>query len=186
MTSGEPPQHLRRAEYRAWAAAQSRTRFERIGGVVVAVAPERAAHNRLKASAWLLLRQSIQANRLPCEAFANGVTVEIGHADDLIPDAMVRCSDLPPGDVLAVNDPVIVVEVLSPATATVDRAVKLRAYFRLPSVQHYLIVAAEQRRVVHHRRAGGILVTSVHTEGTIALEPPGMLFDVSALYAEAA
>ena len=83
-------------------------------------------------------------------------------------------------------DPLIVVEVLSPSTSATDRSEKLEKYFRLPSVQHYLIVWADRRRVVHHRRDGGSVATSVHTEGTIALDPPGMLFDVIALYAEAA
>ena len=56
----EPPQRLSRAEYRAWADAQPRGRFERHSGVVVAMAPERAIHALLKVAAWLLLRQSIQ------------------------------------------------------------------------------------------------------------------------------
>jgi Uma2 family endonuclease len=76
--------------------------------------------------------------------------------------------------------------VLSPSTRTTDRSEKLEKYFRLPSVQHYLIVWADRRRVVHHRRACGNVATTVHIEGTIMLDPPGMLFDVAALYAEAA
>lgn len=34
----------------------------------------------------------------------------------------------------------ILVEVLSPDSGTRDRVTKLRAYFTIPSVQHYLIV----------------------------------------------
>jgi hypothetical protein len=63
---------------------------------------------------------------------------------------------------------------------------KLEKYFRPPSVQYYLIVWADQRRVVHPRRACGSVATMVHTEGTITLDPPGLPFDVAALYAEAA
>ena len=36
-------------------------------GVVVAMAPERAGHNRRKALVWQILRQAVQAAGLPCE-----------------------------------------------------------------------------------------------------------------------
>jgi Uma2 family endonuclease len=182
----EPPQRLSRAEYRAWAAAQPHGRFERHSGVVVAMAPERAVHALLKANAWLLLRQSVQAHRLPCQVFPDGMTVEIDEDDDFEPDAIVRCGDRLADDLTTVPDPLIVVEVLSPSTSATDRTTKLEKYFRLPTVQHYLIIWADRRRVVHHRRAGGSVETAAHTEGAITLDPPGMLFDVAALYAEAA
>jgi Uma2 family endonuclease len=182
----EPQQRLSRAEYRAWGAAQSHGRFERHSGVVVAMAPERLAHNRLKANAWLLLRQSIQANQLPCEALTEGMTVEIGDDDDFEPDAIVRCGVRLADDATTVSDPLILVEVLSPSSNATDRTTKLEHYFRLPSVQHYLIVWPDWRWVVHHRRDGNGVETTVHTEGAITLDPPGMLFDVPALYAEGA
>src|SRR5262249_52748469 len=153
----------------AWAAAQPRGRFERHSKVVVVMAPERLAHNRTKAAAWLLLRQGIQADRLPCEVFTDGMTVEIGEDDDFEPDAIVRCGErLANDDTTAVPDPLIVVEVLSPSTSATDRAEKLEKYFWLPSVQHYLIIWADRQRVVHHRRAGSGVETTVHTEGAIA------------------
>jgi Uma2 family endonuclease len=181
----EPPQRLSRAEYRAWAAAQPRGRFERHSGVVVAMAPERLAHVRLKAVAWLLLRQGIQVNRLPCEALVDGVGVEIDEDDDFEPDAIVRCGERLADNATKVPDPLIVVEVLSPSTSATDRTTKLEKYFRLPTVQHYLIVWADRPRVVHHRRVASGVETAVHTESTITLDPPGLLFDVAALYAEA-
>ena len=133
----EPPQRLSRAEYRAWAAAQPHGRFERHSGVVVAMAPERAVHALLKANAWLLLRQSVQAHRLPCQVFPDGMTVEIDEDDDFEPDAIVRCGDRLADDLTTVPDPLIVVEVLSPSTSATDRTTKLEKYFRLPTVQHY-------------------------------------------------
>jgi Uma2 family endonuclease len=182
----EPPLAMSRSEYRAWADAQPRGRFERHSGVVVAMAPERAVHTRLKAATWLLLRQAIQVNLLPCEAFPDGMGVEIDADDDFEPDAIVRCGERLADDETKVPDPLIVVEVLSPSISATDRSKKREKYFRLPTVQHYLIVWADRRRVVHHRRDGGSVATTVHTEGAITLDPPGMLFDVAALYAETA
>ena len=182
----EPAQRLSRADYRAWAAAQSRGRFERHSAVVVAMAPERVAHVRLKAAAWALLRDGIRANQLPCEALTGGMTVEIGEDDDYEPDAIVRCGVRLADDATTVPDPLIVVEVLSPSTSAIDRSVKLERYYRLPSVQHYLIIWTDRHRVVHHRRVGDGVETTSRTDGAIRLDPPGLLFNVTALYAEAA
>jgi Uma2 family endonuclease len=184
--TNEPEQRLSRAEYRAWVAAQPRGRFERHSGVVVAMAPERVAHVRRKAAAWVLLRDGIQANRLPCEALPDGMTVEIGEDDDFEPDALVRWGERLANDATVVPDPLIVVEVLSPSTAATDRTTKLERYFRLPSVQHYLIVWAGRHRVEHYRRVGSGVETASRTDGALTLDPPGMLFNVTALYAEVA
>jgi Uma2 family endonuclease len=181
----EPPRRLTRAEYHAWCAAQPRGRFERHAGVVVAMAPESINHQRLKAAAWVLLRNGIAANQLPCEAFPDGMTVEVGENDDFEPDAIVRCGERLADDATTVPDPLIVVEVLSPKTSAIDRETKFERYFRLPTVQHYLIVGTRRRHVVHHRRAGDGVETAVRTDGAIRLDPPGMPFNVSALYAEA-
>ncbi len=69
----------------------------------------------------------------------------------------------------------IVVEVLSPSSGYRDNAHKLANYFRVPSIQHYLIVDPNVRRIVHHKRgAGDALETRICAEGAIKLDPPGM------------
>jgi Uma2 family endonuclease len=180
----EPVQRLNRAAFRAWADAQPRGRYERHGGVVIAMAPERSNHARLKATAWRLLREGIIAAGIACEAFPDGMTVEIGEDHDFEPDAIVRCGFPRLGNVTRVPDPLIIVEVLSPSTSVTDRTEKFSAYFRLPSVQHYLIVWSDRIRVVHHRRDGDTITTEAYTAGTVALAPPGLSLDVGDLYAE--
>jgi Uma2 family endonuclease len=78
----------------------------------------------------------------------------------------------------------IIVEVLSPATSATDRAWKLREYFRLPSVRHYLIVWADRQQIVHHRRdEAGAIATAVVTSGDIRFEPPGIAISIEEIYA---
>ena len=72
---------------------------------------------------------------------------------DFEPDALLRCGPRLPGDSTSVPDPLVVIEVLSPDSGTRDRATKLRACFKLPSVQHYLIVWPDERRIVRHSRS---------------------------------
>jgi Uma2 family endonuclease len=75
---------------------------------------------------------------------------------------------------IEVPNPVIVVEVLSPSTRRIDASAKLAGYFRISSVQHYLIVDPDRRFVIHHARgAGDLLSTRVVHEGRISLAPPG-------------
>lgn len=173
-----------RDEYRRWAAAQPCGRYERVAGEVVAMAPERAAHVRAKTRVWRALDQAIRASALPCEALGDGVTVEVGDDTDYEPDAVVNCGPRMGDDAIAAPNPVVVVEVLSPSTRSVDTGAKLADYFRVPSIRHYLIVRADRRAVVHHRRRddGGI-ETKLVADGQIALDPPGVGILVDDLYA---
>ncbi len=175
---------LARKDYRLWAETQPHGRHERIAGEIVAMAPERGAHLRVKAATWLALRQAILAAGLPCEALPDGATVEVGDDTDYEPDAVVTCGERMGDDAVVAPNPVIVVEVLSPSTCSVDTGAKLVDYFRVPSIRHYLIVRADRRSVVHHRRRddGGI-ETSIAVEGTILLEPPGLRLAVEDFYA---
>ena len=173
-----------RAAFRAWALQQGRRRFERQNGAVVAMAPERVDHARIKAQVWEALKAAIRSTGAPCEAFVDGPTVEIDGRTDFEPDVVVTCGARTEGSALAVRNPVIVVEVLSPSTGERDAGEKLDGYFRLPSVQHYLMVSAQARMVIHHSRLDGEkLLTQLHRSGEISLEPPGFRISVAAVYA---
>lgn len=179
----QAPAILSREEYRRWAEAQPRGRHELVAGEVVAMAPERIEHLRVKAAVWLALRQAIRAAGVPCEALPDGATIEIGNDTDYEPDAVVACGERMAGDKVAVSNPVIVVEVLSPSTRSVDTGAKLADYFRVPSIQHYLIVRADRCAVIHHRRRDdGAIETRFIAEGRIPLDPPGIGVAVEDFY----
>ncbi len=179
-----PPTKMTREEYRRWAEAQPRGRYELVEGEIVAMAPERVAHLRVKVRAWQALDRAIRAANLPCEALPDGATVEVSDDTDYEPDAVVNCGERIAGDAVAAPNPVVVVEVLSPSTQSVDTGAKLADYFRVPSIQHYLIVRADRRAVIHHRRReGGEIETRLLAEGRIVLDPPGLHFAVEDFYA---
>ncbi len=174
---------LSRQAFRDWAAQQPRGRFERAGGQPVAMAPERWVHARLKARVWQALDRAIRDANLPCEAAPDGMTVEIGDDTDYEPDALVNRGPPIPDDATAAPNPVVIVEVLSPSTAALDAGGKLADYFRLPSVQHYLLVRPLRPEIIHHRRAGNRIETAIIRQGTIRLDPPGIGFTLEAVYA---
>ncbi len=181
----EPETPMTRQEFLAWVDQQPSGRFERIDGVVVAMAPERASHNLRKGSARDALRRAIrEAGLTSCQVFGDGMTVQVENSD-FEPDALLRCGPLLPGDSTTVPDPVVLVEVLSPDSGTRDRATKLRAYFKLPSVQHYLIVWPDEQRIVHHSRMpNDEVATQIFVSGEIRLGPPGIVMTVEEFYAD--
>ena len=93
------------------------------------------------------------------------------------------CGPHAAADAVEIDNPIIVVEVLSPSTAAIDHGPKLSGYFSLPSVQHYLILDPERRVVIHHKRGvGDAIETRVLSEGAVKLDPPGFEVAVEALF----
>lgn len=158
-------------------------RYELVAGEVVAMAPERAAHARLKARIWRALDDQIGAHGWSGEALPDGMTVKIDEHTAYEPDAVVHCGARLADDALLVPEPGIVVEVLSPTTKAHDAGAKLADYFRLPSVRHYLLVRTERPTVIHHRRGDdGSIATRIVTAGALALDPPGLTLDLARIY----
>lgn len=118
----EPEAPMTWEEFLAWVDQQPSGRFERIDGIVVAMAPERISHIRRKGLARDALRRAIrEAGLASCEALADGATVQVENSD-FIPDALLRCGAHLPGDATRVPDPLVLVEVPSPDSGSRDRA----------------------------------------------------------------
>jgi Uma2 family endonuclease len=175
-------QRLTRDEFRRWVEGQTQ-RYERVAGEPVAMSPERVIHARLKMRVWAALDRAIRDANLECEALGDGITVEIDDETDYEPDAIVNCGPRLDPDAIAATNPVIVVEVLSPSTQSIDSSEKLADYFRVPSIRHYLIVRAKRREIIHHARSGADIVSRPINIGSIRLDPPGISIDVAEIYA---
>jgi Uma2 family endonuclease len=171
-------------EYLAWANAQTeRQRSELINGQIVAMAPERIKHTKVKLAVAIALKAAVARSGLSCHVLADGPTVRIDDHTAYEPDALVYCGQELPGDALVVPNPVIIVEVLSPTTMHTDTSAKLVGYFKLPSVQHYLIIDPDACAVAHHfRRADGTASSHTMTSGTLRLDPPGSSIDISEFF----
>ena len=149
----------------------------------VLMSPERAVHIRTKFRAAKALDGAVAAAGLPCEVFTDGMAIRIDARTTYEPDASVACGSPVPPDAIEIDNPVIVVEVLSQSTAAIDHGRKLSGYFSLPSVQHYLILDPDRRVVIHHKRgASDAIETRVLTGGAARLDPPGFEVAVEALF----
>jgi len=123
-------------------------RYELVGGEVHAMAPPSRQHSRIAGNAARILGQSVSP---PC-----GLAVEAGIAVDehdfFIADLVVDCSRDP--GARWIDEPRLVVEILSPSTRQHDRDVKLDAYRAIPSVAEIWLVDSERRRVQQWIREG--------------------------------
>jgi Uma2 family endonuclease len=179
-----PDRTMSREEFFAWAAQQPRGRFERIGGRVVAMSPERFGHVRAKTAVWAALRDAIAAAGADCEAVGDGVTVSVDADTDYEPDVLVNCGEPAGDEAIVAPNPVVVVEVVSPSSKAVDTGAKFMDYFRVASIRHYLILRTDQRMVVHHRRRDdGVIESRLLGNGPIALDPPGIVLQAESFFA---
>lgn len=146
---------------------------------------DRVGHAVTKFVAQTALRAAIRAGRLPCEMPPNGLSVRVDDRTGFEPDALVHGGARLDPDATTVSEPLIIVEVLSPSTKPVDPGFKFQGYFRLPSVQHDLILDTGRRTVIHHRRGAGELIeTRIAASGELFLDPPGLTIGVGGLFAE--
>jgi Uma2 family endonuclease len=172
-------------EFLAWAAAQPRGRYELVRGEIVAMAPERALHNLVKAGVYRALSDAVSRAGLACTVFTDGMTVVIDNEHSREPDAAVQCNVSTDLDSVILEAPLVVVEVTSPSSERDDTGDKLVEYFSVPSIRHYLIVNPTKRVIVHHARdVDGKIATRIMSNGQLDLAPPGMTVPVHELLPE--
>ena len=114
------------------------------------------------------------------------MTIRIERTTAFEPDALARCGPRLDPDTVEVTDPVIVVDVLSPSTRSIDTGAKFAGYFGIPSVMHYLLIDTVKRLAVHHhRRADDVIETRIVSDGVLTFDPPGITVPLAELYDDA-
>ena len=147
-------------------------------GAVVARSPERSRQAVTKAEIASKLIVAIRAKRLSCDVSIDPMVARVADVIAYAPDIVIRCGRRLDDDDLVVTDPVVVVEVLSPATRRIDGTRKFVACLRLSSLRHCVTVDAERRVVVHHARdASGTITSRIGHEDRIDLDPPGITLE---------
>jgi Uma2 family endonuclease len=179
-----PKRRMTADEFVTWAMQQPEgQRCELVAGEVIAMTPERVTHTVVKGNVYAALRAALRARGGGCQAFTDGVTVRVDGRTVYEPDASVRCGEPIDPEATEISDPLVLVEVVSPSSASIDNGAKLHDYMRLPSLRHYLVVYPEFRRVVHHtRQADGSIGTRVLSAGPLALDPPGIEVSVESFF----
>lgn len=170
-------------EYRPWAEARpDGERWELVDGVPLLMAPPREAHQTIVAN--LIRRLGDLADQRGCRALP-GLAILNEAMDDFapVPDVVVRCGPMLPDGYA--SDPLIVAEVLSPSTMSLDRGRKTDFYRVVPSLRTFLLVSQDEIRVEAWRRgeAGTWAVEALYRDDVLALPELGGALPVGALYA---
>ena len=161
-------------------------RWELIEGEVIGKTPERPAHTQTKLEAVEAMKGAIRRAGAPYHVMYDTGIVRTSSDTAFEPDALVYRGPRLSPEALEVSQPVIVIEVLSDATAARDHGLKLSGYFSVPSVAHYLILDPARRAVTHHERGeDGAIKARILTEGPLRLDPPGLAFFVEELFSPA-
>jgi Uma2 family endonuclease len=142
-------EHLSVSEYLEREAA-SPFRHEFVGGVMHLMAGGSKRHNLVAGRVFVAM--SGAASPAGCQAYMSDVRLQAGESY-YYPDVMLTCEADVNGDDLNVTEPCVLVEVLSPSTAGIDRREKMAAYLSIPSLQQYLIIDHERNEVEVHVRA---------------------------------
>jgi Uma2 family endonuclease len=124
-------------------------RHEYVQGQVYAMAGASARHNRIALNIAARFNDHLVDD--PCETFMADMKVKI--TDDLYyyPDVLVTC-DPPGGDPYFRTQPRLIIEVISPSTARIDRHEKMIAYRSLSTLQEYMLVMQDEMMIEIHRR----------------------------------
>ncbi len=178
------PTHMTVDEFLAWAVRQEEGRYELFDGRVVMQQPQNWSHADLCWRLRGLLIDSIERAGVPFFAAPMGMTVRISEKRAFEPDALVAPLPQPEPTDLEISNPVIVMEVLSRSTARRDRTDKLSGYFKVPSIEHYLIIDPEKHEVLWYRRAadGAHKPAVPAREGALKLDPPGITLELSDIF----
>jgi Uma2 family endonuclease len=131
--------------------ADSEERYEYHDGEVIAMAGATNRHNEIVVNTSHALRSGLMAKG--CKVYTESVKLYRYQSERyLYPDLMVTCNPLDLQAKNGIRSPLLIAEVLSKTNTHKHLTFKMRAYFRLPSLQHYLLISQDECMVQHFRR----------------------------------
>jgi Uma2 family endonuclease len=134
-----PELQMDKAAFLAWAEGRE-GRYELAGGHVLMMTGGTMRHGLVVGNLFALLRERLDRKRwLVLTDFG----VDVGPRTIRYPDVVVDRPGAQGGDLTA-KSPVLVAEVLSPSTASIDLGDKAAEYLRLPSLVAYLVLAQDE------------------------------------------
>lgn len=132
-------------------------KWELIGGRVVRMmVGARWEHNYIIQDLATALRERFRAGGSPCRTLTESFRLRDKPTESsTLPDVIVHCRPLEPG-ASALNDPTVLVEVMSEGSKARDRFEKWAVYQRLPSLRHYVLVERDRAHIEIFDRVGDV------------------------------
>ena len=169
--------------YLAWEAEQS-TKHEYHDGEVFAMAGASDAHVTVAGNVYMALRNHLRGS--PCSVFISDMKLRVEEDNAFFyPDVFVTCAESDRGQSHSKSAPVLVVEVLSPATSAYDRGAKFAAYRKLPTLREYDLIDPERLSLDLFRREGDSkrwVLHPIEAGGHVEWASVGLQVPLEALY----
>jgi Uma2 family endonuclease len=148
-------------------------------GVFIDMSGGSIAHSAICARLAFLIGQGLPDDG-PCLVHSSDVKVEASAQRNYFhPDVSVACSE-ETGQLL--RNPVVVIEVLSPATEKRDRSWKFQSYKELPSVQGYVLVSSTYKAIEVYRHENDWRPYHYRSGDLVELTSIGVSFPFDAVY----
>ncbi|HHL19790.1 MAG TPA: Uma2 family endonuclease [Thiothrix sp.] len=129
---------------------QATLRHEYVAGTIYAMAGAGEQHNRIAGNVFFQLRAKARGSR--CGVFMSDMKLRIDQGVCFYyPDVMLTC-DTDDTEIHFKENPCLTAEVSSPLTESIDRREKLLAYKKIPSLNYYLIIAANRQHIDYYQR----------------------------------
>jgi Uma2 family endonuclease len=156
--------------------------YEYNGGESRGLAGATRRHNRIAGNIFGRLWNAVGGG--PCQVYGSDMRLRTSAETTYYPDVQVVC-DPTDADEQFTTRPCLIVEVLSPSTASIDRREKVLEYQSLESLSAYLIVWADQRRCMLHYREPQKRWSSILTgpRGDVQLPCPELRMSLDEIYA---
>jgi Uma2 family endonuclease len=132
----------------------SDARFEYWDGDIICMSGGSTEHAQIAGNIFFRLRLQLSGGH--CRVFISDQAVKTPTLPPYrYPDVTVVCGELHAERIHGLDaliNPVLIVEVLSPTTASRDHNEKFMAYQALPSFREYLLIAQDAPRITHYTR----------------------------------
>ena len=157
MVLPQPKTPFSADDFLAWDATQTE-RHEFVDGEVFAMAGGEDRHASVSGNLFASLHSHLKGSR--CRVYMNDVKLQVAAANAFFyPDVFVTCSERDAANRLVKQEPLLVVEVLSPSTAAYDRGDKFASYRLCPTLAEYAVIDIDRRAVdLFRKNAEGLWV----------------------------
>ncbi|WP_373053979.1 Uma2 family endonuclease [Thioalkalivibrio sp.] len=166
MAQVAPRQRVSEQEYLE-GERTTEVRHEFVGGETYAMVGASDRHGLMALNLATALHPHVRGT--DCQLFMADMKLRVEVAGEVAfyyPDLLLSC-DPQDRETYFRQRPCLIVEVLSEATARIDRREKLYAYTQIPSLQEYLLLAQDRIEAELHRREGETWTTLRFTEGAV-------------------
>jgi len=186
VQSKAPPPPMTLDEFFAWDGGGHVGKLELVEGIVRAMAPASATHSIIQGNVVVAIHNHLRARKSPCRVGPEAPVIPpMGRKINArAPDITVTCK--PVSDSKVFEDPVLIVEVLSPSNEE-DTWESIHALAGLASLKEILVVQSEALGVeVYTRDATGAWPRDPVVVGggeTVRLTSIGLELPVSEVYA---